>query len=172
MTLSVQKPAGRHALESPYKRESDRSMDRAMSRGVMPKSLDALVAWLMACEASELPTELHKHEVWRDYGEHAEGGSALGAPAYDDGFRRLIENSPSALDADGYYQTPLRAALSRLRRRWPIPANHIDVLLRMKGDWHLLAEQAHLHDQVARIYLAEALRMLWREHSERSVRLE
>ena len=162
----------RVTLEAPYWHEHDRSLGTRMERGVMPKSLDALVAWLMAIAADETPPRLHKSGVWHDHGEHAQGGSALGSPALAAEFRRYIEEGPSGLDADGYYRTPLRATISRMRRRMPHVAAHVEALIRCEGNWQMLAEFLHQEHDVARLYLGEALRVTWREHSDRSVRLE
>ena len=165
------KPLRRLDRETPYRRDRERSEERAMARGIMPKTLDGLIAWLMECESSEVPSELHKHEVWRDYGQHAEGGSHLGSPAYADGFRRILEDSPSTIDADGYYLKPLRAALSRLRRRRAVWANHIDTLIRLEGAWRVWADKEHMHPEVAEGYLGTSLRELWREHEHRVERM-
>ena len=169
---TVRKTDRRAALELPFARDHDRSVSDNMERGVMPRTLDALVAWLMATAADETPPRLHKSGVWHDHGEHGEGGSALGSPALAAEFRRYIEQGPSGLDADGYYLTPLRATISRMRRRMPHVAAHVEALIRTEGNWQLLAEYLHQEHDVARLYLSEALRVTWREHSDRSVRLE
>lgn len=135
----------------------------------MPKGIDALCAWLAEVSAEELPDRLHDRGVWRDHGAHAEGGSHLGSPVLHDDFRRFIEDSPSQLDEDGYFRTPYRAMLSRLRRNHSVPAWHVSKLATLladptSGGWRRLGKQLLQHEQVAEIYLSEALRMAWIEY--------
>ena len=52
---TVRKTDRRAALELPFARDNDRSVSDNMERGVMPRTLDALVAWLMATAADATP---------------------------------------------------------------------------------------------------------------------
>jgi len=169
---TVRKTDRRAALELPFARDHDRSVSDNMERGVMPRTLDALVAWLMATAADETPPRLHRSGVWHDHGEHGEGGSALGSPALAAEFRRVLEDSPSRTDEDGCYLRPLRATISRLRRRQPLVAADAHNLVCMEGNWRLMAAFLHMDEGRARIYLGEALRIAWREFSVREVRLD
>lgn len=161
---------GREALERPYRQDHEQSLQRRMggNQAQMPRTLDALVAWVMTAACEETPGRLHKPGVWHD---HAEGGSHLGSPALATEFRRYLENGPSAVDDDGYYRTPLRAAISRLRREMPTVAQDVDTLIRCGGDWRRLAEYLHMDRDVASLYLREALRRAWREFAVEVVRL-
>ena len=40
----------------------------------MPKALPQLLRWYSDGWDAEVPTALHKSEVWRDHGEQAQGG--------------------------------------------------------------------------------------------------
>jgi hypothetical protein len=139
-----------------------------MSRGIQPKGLPALVAWFRECIHEEAPVTVHKSEVWRDWGHDGDGGSALGAPAWSDPFRRFIEavDYPSAVDADGRYRLPMRAALSRISRRHPLTARALYQLALMDGDWRKLAEQMSYPDEFMEMYLERALFVCWREYSD------
>ncbi len=172
-TLPKGKTAARIAVETPYRHDNERSVERAMQSGQMPKSMECLVSWFRDVCAQELPVRLHKSGVWRDYGVNAEGGSYIGSPASTDAFRRFMENSPSNVDQDGYYSKPLRAALSRLNRRWPFMARHLYRLALVDGDWRLYARQATVwSDEEMQLYMGEALRRLWREYAIEVVRLD
>src|SRR3990167_7859599 len=168
---TVRKTDRRAALELPFARDHDRSVSDNMERGVMPRTLDALVAWLMATAADETPPRLHRSGVWDGHegkvvvtraGDVIRspvtdgGGSRLGSPAIAAEFRRYLEAGPSMEDVDGYYLTPLRATISRMRRRMPHVAAHVEALIRTEGNWRLLAEFLHQEHDVARLYLGEA----------------
>lgn len=161
----------RAASLAPYQREHERSLEARMGKGAMPKGIDALVAWFREVIAAEAPVAIHKGGVWRDHGEHAEGGSHLGSPAISDSFRRFIEGVPWQTDPDGYYVMPFRAALSRMSRRWPMAARHLYRLALVDGDWRRHADNVAWQREEMELYIAEALRMLWREHSEMGLRL-
>ena len=79
--------------QRPYASEHERSVTQGMDRGTMPRTLPGLMRWYSDGWDAEVPTALHKAEVWRDHGQHAQGGSALGAPAHTDPFRRYLENT-------------------------------------------------------------------------------
>ena len=161
----------RQAALTPYAREHERSMEARMGRGVQPKGLPALVAWFREVVAAEAPVALHKGGVWRDHGQDAEGGSHLGSPATSDAFRRFVEGVPWQTDPDGYYVLPFRAALSRMSRRWPMTARHLYRLALVDGDWRRHADNVAWQREEMELYVAEALRMLWREHSMMALRL-
>lgn len=161
----------RQAALAPYARDHERSLEDRMGRGVQPRGLDALVTWFRGVIASEAPVTLHRGGVWRDHGLDAEGGSHLGSPAISDAFRRFIEGVPWQTDPDGYYVMPFRSALSRMSRRWPMAARHLYRLALVDGDWRRHADNVAWQREEMEIYVAEALRMLWREYSEMGLRL-
>ncbi len=161
----------RRSLETPFRHEHERSAEARMNKGIMPKALPELRNWYIQTFNAEVPQNVHKNEVWRDYGEHAEGGSALGSPAYSDPFRRYIENMPSELDMDGYFIRPCHAALSRLGRRKPLIARHLFRLAMSGGDWRRHADNIGWTHEEMELFISEALRLIWREYSEQAVRL-
>ena len=172
MTAPTRKPAARKALELPYATDHERSLAARMDKGVMPKGLPGLLRWYSQGWDAEVPTALHKSEVWRDHGIDAQGGSKLGSPAHTDPFRRYLENGSSEVDEDGYYLRPMHAALWRLGRRKPLMARHLFAVAQSGYDWRGVAERRHWTDEEYEVYLAEALRMLWREYADQAVRLQ
>lgn len=169
MSLSTHsKPARRQLLETPYKDERERSIEARMSKGIQPKGLDQLLGWFCEVISDEVPVALHKAGVWRDHGEDAAGGSKLGTPAWSDPFRRFIEgvDHPSALDSDGYYKWPLRAALSRMdRNRKPLVARMLFQLALMGGDWRRLADKMSYPTEIMELTIERALFLCWREYA-------
>lgn len=169
MSMTVR--ARRDALARPYQRDHERSMEARLTKGTMPRGIDALVRWFRDVIATETPVTLHRSGVWRDHGEHAEGGSHLGSPAISDAFRRFIEGVPWQTDPDGYYVLPFRAALSRMNRRWPMAARHLYRLALVDGDWRRHAENVAWQHEEMELYIGQALRLLWHEYSEMGLRL-
>jgi hypothetical protein len=169
VTLATQKTPQRRALELPYKDERARSIEaRMVSKGVQPKGLDQLLAWFRDLIADEVPVALHKRGLWYDHGQDASGGSKLGTPAWSDPFRRFIEgvDHPSALNDDGFYLWPLRAALSRMDRdRKPLTARMLFQLALLGGDWHRLADQMCYPIEIMELTIERALMHCWREYS-------
>lgn len=176
MTVAVptdtRKPHGRRALEAPYSEQHEASRSALFSDARPPRNLAAAIAWFREIAAEELPITLHKSGVWRDYGLHAAGGSALGSPAPSEPFRRFLENNPSETDIDGFYTRPLRAALSRMGRRHPLTARHLFRLALVDGDWKRHAANEGFADEEMQIYLERAIFMLWREFSREVQRLQ
>lgn len=165
------KTAARHALEQPHRFDHERSLERRMEKGAMPKGLPALLRWYSEGWDAEVPVALHKSEVWRDHGIHAEGGSKLGAPAHSDPFRRYLENSDAECDSDGYFVRPMHAALSRLGRRWPLTARSLFAVAQSGYDWRGVAARGHWAEEMFCVYLTRSLEMLWNEYREQVVRL-
>ncbi len=159
------------ALDSPYLVEYEASRGALFVDGRPPRNLAAAIAWFREQCHNEVPTTLHKSGVWRDYGTNAEGGSALGSPALSEPFRRLLENSASELDQDGFYVRPLRAALSRMSRRHPLTARHLYRLALVDGDWKRHAANEGFHDEEMQVYLERALFLLWRDFSREAQRI-
>lgn len=157
----------RAAMLSPHSVEHEASVERAMSKGIQPKGLDALVTWFRVLIHEEVPVTLHKAERWHDHGMEAEGGSRLGAPGWTDPFRRFIESveHQSMTDAEGFYRWPVRATLSRMSRRKPLTARALYQLALMDGDWRRLADQMSYPDEFMELYIERALAMCWREFS-------
>ena len=167
-----EKPAGRVALEQPHKDAHDISLGQRMGKGIMPKTLPGLLHWYATGRDEEVPTALHKSEVWRDHGEHAQGGSRLGTPAHTDSFRRYLEGMSSELDADGYFARPMHAALSRVHRSRPLTARALFAVAQSGYDWRGVAERGHWATEMFEVYITAALMMLWREHSDVGLRLQ
>jgi hypothetical protein len=171
----------RSALETPYAKDHERSMENRLAKGRMPKDLRGLLRWYAQEWDMEVPDALHKVEVW--YGRDREvdgtvwprnltGGSLLGTHAWHDRFRRYLENMDSEVDEDGYYKRPVHAALARLGRRWPITAQFLFYVAQSGYDWRGVAERVHWAEEPFCVFLEEALRKLWREYAEQKVRLE
>ena len=57
----------RASLATPYAKEHERSLNRRMETGVMPKDLPGLLRWYEAQWSMETPDRLHVHSVWRDF---------------------------------------------------------------------------------------------------------
>lgn len=153
--------------DSPHAADHEASLGRAMSRGIQPKGLDALVTWFREACHDEAPVTIHKNELWRDHGHDGSGGSALGTPAWSDPFRRFLEglDHPSATDADGRYRLPLRAALSRMERRHEMMARMLYQLALLDGDWRRLADHMSYPADMVEYAMRSALHDLWREYS-------
>jgi hypothetical protein len=167
----------RRELEAPHAAEHEASLTRRMGKGVMPKSLPALLRWFSEEWDAEIPSAIHKSEVWMGRaGEgippEQTGGSKLGTRAHTDTFRRFVENQPSEMDADGYYHRPMHAALSRLERRRPLTARALFAVAMSGYDWRGIAERGHWAEEMFEVFIAEALRMLWMEYSEQGLRLQ
>ena len=179
---NTRKPAARAALEAPHKGDHERSLMRAMERGRMPKGLGGLLAWFAAEWDSEVPQRLHTVEVWHGRQEYRDGapvwpstlvgGSALGAHALTDTFRRYMESYAGERDEDGYYVRPMHAALARLARRDHWMSRNIFAVAQAGYDWKGVADRGHWVHGMYQAYLEEALRRLWLEFSEREVRLQ
>ncbi len=162
----------RQALETPYQRESEASVERAMSRGIQPKGIDQLIRWFRECCHDEAPMTVHKNEIWRDWGHDGNGGSKLGTMAHSDPFRRFLDSvdHPSATDDDGRYRFPLRAALSRYTRTSPLTARVLYQLALVDGDWRRWSDNCGYNHEVGEKYLLTALYELWREFSVTALR--
>ena len=104
------------AVRSPYQPEHVGSVARRSALRP-PRGLYELLRWHEAAVLAEVPSVLHKREVWHDHDAKGEGGSALGAHAWADEFRRYLEGSPFGLDADGFYERPVMAALAKMEGR-------------------------------------------------------
>ena len=131
MTSPASSHDRRAALATPYRRDHEASVQARMERAPMPKDLPGLLRWFADEWSPEIPDQLHTSAIWRDRvnaREAAEGikplgGSLIGSLAYDDDFRRRLENGPSEVDHqdetdDGrvYFRRPLAAALARIAR--------------------------------------------------------
>ena len=172
--------AGRRG--EPYAPAHEGSVSRAMDRGKMPKTLGALLTWYAREWDGEVPTRLHTVEVWNGRQERRDGqpvwpsvlvgGSALGAHAHADGFRRYLENYASELDEDGYFVRPMHAALHRLGTRDFWMARNLFAIAQAGYDWKGVADRGHWVHEMYAVYIAEALRRLWLEYTPQAVRLQ
>ncbi len=163
--------ARRRALEQPHRDEHTASVERRADKGRMPTSLGGFLKWYSDGWDAEVPTSLHKTEVWRDHGIHAEGGSKLGTPAWGDRFRRYMENADSECDQDGYFARPMHAALSRIGRRYPLTARALFAVAQSGYDWKGVATRGGWADELFYLYLVQAFTLLWHEYRDEVVRL-
>ena len=146
-----------------------------MEQGRQPRTFGGLLAWYDRAIRAETPEKLHIMDPWHDsvspqeleQGVRPVGGSHLGTLAYSGAFRALLERSPSASDEDGYYFTPVRAALSRIARRRPLMAAFLFRLAQAGGDWKRIADDLGYPHEMVEIYGEASLRQLWREYAER-----
>jgi hypothetical protein len=169
-------------MRQAYRAEHERSVEQRVLP--MPKTLDGLLSWYQEQCALETPVDLHRRGVWSDRpsgqertdGYHATGGSALGAPAYAEEFRRRLENGPSQVDeadtlrpttGQTYFMRPVAAALSRMGRNGqPLMARHLLHLAAASFDWHARARTIGWAYEEYEVYLREALIRLWHEFRE------
>lgn len=155
----------------PYVKDHERSVARRMERGgSMPRSLEGLIAWYIGEVADELPERLHKGEVWSDRvslyerseGIRAQGGSALGSPAYSGGMRLRLEAPATIVDEDGSFLHPMRAALEEMRRNGHrFLAGNLHRLAQREGDWRGLADAKGWEHEEMAFYLQKGLEKLW-----------
>lgn len=158
-------------------------MERRMAQQAqMPKTLEGLIRWFQGEVKMEMPDNLHTQAIWRDRvskvelraGQKPVGSSDTGSLAYDDEFRRILENGPSQVDlgdktVDGrvYFVRPIAAAISRMGRNGhPLTAR---MLLRLSAagfDERKVMPLYTTHREVWEVYLREALIRLWREYRE------
>jgi hypothetical protein len=157
----------------PYAADHTRSIERAASRGVEPRSLTALIRWFRPRWEAETPIRLHSAGVWRsrpdEYTPSAEvGGSLLGTPQLSPDFRRLIENSACEIDREsGDFVRPARAALYRLGLNKPRTAERLTRFARGGWDINMILIAERLDPEDGEILLREGLRLWWREFEER-----
>lgn len=165
------------ALRAPHQQDHRRSVERKAEQGKMPQTLSGLLRWYVGAFDAETPERLHKGEVWRDRVSTAEmgegvqptGGSHLGSPALADRFRRVTEGSESQIDEDGYYLFPVRAALSRLKRRRPLTVAILSRVAMCEGDWRAVADAIEYDHEVMELFLERALANLWRTTYDRTL---
>lgn len=180
-SISEAQSSALYDRERPHRAEHEASTGRR-DRGTMPKTLGQLLTWFAGEWDPEIPTRIHTVEVYharqerdRDgakvWPEALVGGSALGAPALTDHFRRYMESYAGEQDADGYYLRPMHAALARLAARDHWMARNLWAVAQAGYDWRGVADRGHWVHGMYVVYIEEALRRLWREHSERAVRL-
>ena len=164
--------------DEPYTDAHRSSVARGMERGKMPRTLAGLVHWFVVKLREETPDKLHRSELWRDqvsvgereHGIQPVGGSHLGSLAYSGAFRALLEGSPSALDEDGFYRLPVRAALSRIERRRPLMARFLFAIGMAEGDWRKVADTMGYPLEMVEVYAEASLARLWRETYDRSTK--
>lgn len=167
------------------RRERDRlTVEHAASLARRAERPRNLLLWFLEAFRAECPAELHAGGVWRDRVSAGEaedgiqpvGGSLLGSPRLEEGFRRFIEDGAFVTeraeleghqDHAPHYVTPLRAALARLAGRGPDADPRVfmsRVLYRtalLDGDWPAACASMGIIEPVAGVYIQEALRRLW-----------
>jgi hypothetical protein len=153
----------------------------------MSRGLEASVIELLRLWSQELPAAIHRngvfvgppdregsHTLSAAYSEAKDlvGGSVLGAPAYSEGMRRLLEGSPHQEQWDfwdgrdsateKHLVTPLRSAIKRTGPMWRA---YITEVARSGGDWYGAAvRRGCANEHIARVYANEAFRRLWKEY--------
>lgn len=169
-------------MRQAYRVEHERSVEAKVQP--MPKSLEGLLAWYAEQCRLETPDDLHRRGVWSDRpsraeqtdGYRAQGGSALGAPAYSEEFRRRLENGPSQIDEQDmlrpstgqtYFMRPVAAALSRMARNGhPTMARHLMQLAAADFDWRARSRLIGWTYEEYEVYIRESLIRLWHEFRE------
>lgn len=168
------------AKGAPYKAGHDTSAAGRMQRARQPETLPGYLRWYAEAWDDEVPTTLHKVEVWASSGEIVDGsgdkvsdpgGSKLGTRAWGNQFRRYMENVDSECDADGFYIRPMHAALSRMERRWPLTARSLFAVAQSGYDWRGVAERGHWAEEMFYRFLMDAFAALWKEYRDEVVRL-
>ena len=136
--------------DTPYASEHRSSVEAGMERGRKPEGLDALIAWFMDGYREENPPRIHRSDL--DDG---------GVPDLAGEFRRYID-APSSIDDDGYYVTPIRAAMARLEREGkPLMARTLFQLAQCDGNWVLLSQRLDWPLYYCGKHLERALGILW-----------
>jgi hypothetical protein len=118
-----------------------------------PKTFNALLDWLKQVWAEEpFPDHIHSRGVFEL--------SALGAPAMNHAFTQHIER-PSGTDQDGYFLTPLNAALEQISHGHPLAARNIWAVIRVDFDWKAIAARGGWAQEMYAMYLSRAIEDLW-----------
>lgn len=163
----------------PYAAEASARKARLMAP---PKDL---LGWFIKAYREEMPERMHAAGLWRDTVNAGErrndikpvGGSLIGTPRADEGFRRLLEESPFITevaeyeghkDTSNHYAFPMRAALARLAGREPVTGQHgfmaaaLITTARLDGDWDRALSSLGVNPPaVRRVYIELALRKLY-----------
>ena len=141
-------------------------MERALVRERPPASLGGLLRWFAQQMEAETPVRLSVRGVEWD----GDGGSLLGTPRWAPQFRALIHacsgGIESAVNEDGDYIWPCRAALARMaRNRKPLIARWLIGLSLAGYDWRCYADAVGQPLEYARLITEGGLAMLWTEYS-------
>lgn len=136
-----------------------RRMDEAARE---PRSLPDLLAWYRAAWAQEMPTRIHERGV--------EPESVLRSPKLAGAFRAYMDAHPLATDYDPRHDIdergavrlrPVHAALSRMRRRWPLSARYLFAIAWTGAEWQDVALAWGMLPEVGHRFTVDALRHLW-----------
>lgn len=152
-----------------------------------PRGLHELLKWFRQRFTEEMPEDIHGAALWHDFvsrieakaGVQPDGGSLLGTPAWDDGFRRLMENSPRELEVssfdgnkaragDEHYARPMRAAIANVSGGEESRRKRAEFLLRVAAsgfDWYQPAVKMGIPSFAAAVYAEDALFVLYRTYS-------
>lgn len=165
--------------DTPYRTDHESSVNRGMERGKQPRTLEGLLRWFVVRFAEETPEKLHISEPWHDSVSNHEredgitpvGGSHLGSLAWSGPMRTIMQVSASVTDEDGYYVTPMRAALSRMQRRRPFMVRNLCAVAMASGNWQQVADRkpGWTHEEYAD-YLERALVLLWQDAYDRTTK--
>jgi hypothetical protein len=168
----------RETLERPYLADHLVSQRQAMSKGIKPRGLGHLVTWAKNQWAIEVPDDLHKRGVWRDYGEAAVGASLLGAPQYSDGFRAYLEGSDHQTDAlkndpddpERHYTKPMHRALAEIAGRdpntdWWYHAHFLFLTALANFEWRVVGERALIPYPVQAPYATYVFGLWWDKYT-------
>lgn len=171
----------------PVSRPRSEDAERIRRYDATPRGLHALLAWFRERFTEEMPEDIHGAALWHDYvsrteakqGVQPQGGSLLGTPAWDDGFRRLMENSPKELEVssfdgskaragDEHYARPMRAAIANVSGADENRSKRTEYLLRVAAsgfDWYGPAIKMGIPSFAAAVYAEDALFVLYRTYS-------
>jgi hypothetical protein len=151
------------------------------------RTLEASVVELLKLWSQEMPTTLHRHEVFFGPPDRPGretlgasdsttvelvGGSLLGSPAYAEPVRHLLEDDNPHREEPAIYEgsktvalhlaTPLRSAMRRCGRMFE---GYLLEVARNGGDWGNAAVRRGCHNEdIARVYANEAFRRLWKHY--------
>lgn len=171
----------------PVSRPRPEDAERIRRYDATPRGLHELLKWFRLRFTEEMPEDIHGAALWHDFvsrpeakaGLQPEGGSLLGTPAWDDGFRRLLENSPRELEVssfdgskaragDEHYARPMRAAIANVSGGDEARRKRAEYLLRVAAsgfDWYKPALKMGIPSWAAAVYAEDSLFVLYRTYS-------
>jgi hypothetical protein len=151
------------------------------------RTLEASVVQLLQLWSAEMPTTLHRREVFvgppdrpgretlgalLSSPKDLYGGSLLGSPAYAEPVRHLLEDDnphreepaiyEGSLTVEKHLATPLRSAMRRCGR---MMESYLTEVARSGGDWFWPAMRRSAYQKtIARAYAEAAFERLWKHY--------
>lgn len=149
--------------DQPYAAAKSASVQRRMAQAARePRSLNEYLAWFRREWCAEMPGRIHERGV--------EPQSALGSPRLGGAFRAYMEGHPMATDHDDRLDIdhrgaarrfPIHAALSVMRRRWPLSAHYLFAIAWTGAEWQDVALAWRMLPEIGHRFTLDALRHLW-----------